>query len=92
MAKPTAGNQPGAQQHAEGQHGDKTKSRIQEQLHERGSELGLDLDADREEASGKGKPASTGDDGHHRLSEDREQHDEAEKNSEKNRALGEGHS
>ena len=74
MAKPSK-HQKGAQQHAEGQHGEKTHQRFIEQLHshERGEE---DVS---QQASGA--PVE----GRHRLFEDREQHDEADKNSEKNR-------
>ncbi len=66
------GQQKGPQTHAEGQHGDKAHSRFIEQLHEGRQPSGQDLGADAVE-------------GAHRLDEDREQHDEAEKNSEKNR-------
>lgn len=67
------GNQKGAQQHAEGQQGPKTTARQQEQLHsgERGETA-------RQDAQ---HPA----DGRHHLFERREQHDEADLNSEKNR-------
>ena len=67
-----SGRQKGAQRHAEGQHGEKARSRFIESLQE-------------------GRPPSASElggartDGSQRLSEDREQHDEAEKNSEKNR-------
>lgn len=66
------GRQKGAQHHAEGQHGSKAHSRFIESLHEGGEQAPIEL----------GPPAA---DGGHRLHEDREQHDEAEKNSEKNR-------
>jgi hypothetical protein len=69
------GNQKGAQRHAEGQQGEKTKSRQKEQLH---SGSGSREEATHREAQ---HPA----DGGHRLFEQREQHDEAELNSEKNR-------
>ena len=71
-----AGDQKGAQTNAEGQHGDKAHSHKLEELHAgpSGEERG-----NRPES---GAPKE----GHHRLFEDREQHDEAEKNSEKNRA------
>lgn len=67
------GNQKGAQRHAEGQQGPKTTARQQEQLHsgDRGETA-------RQDAQ---HPA----DGKHRLFEQREQHDEADLNSEKNR-------
>jgi hypothetical protein len=60
---------PGPQRHAEGQHGEKTHRRFIEQLQE-----------------GVAAPKSTVGppvDGNHRLHQDRQQHDEAEKNSEK---------
>ena len=66
------GNQKGAQTHAEGQHGKKAHSRFIESLHEGRAPSGQQLAGDAKE-------------GGHRLHEDREQHDEADKNSEKNR-------
>jgi hypothetical protein len=65
------GRQKGAQQHAEGQHGSKAHKRFIESLQE--SQVPADNVIAR---SGEGG---------HRLREDREQHDEADKNSEKNR-------
>jgi hypothetical protein len=77
------GVQKGPQDHAEGQHGSKTRNKILEQLH-----------------NGNGKPPETPEESEnelepkkhlahhnaaHRLFEDRTQHDEAEKNSEKTR-------
>jgi len=67
------GNQKGPQQHAEGQQGEKTRSRLKEQLHS-----GERHETEHREAR---HPA----DGGHRLFEQREQHDEADLNSEKNR-------
>ena len=63
------------QAHAEGQHGKKTHGRFIEQLHEGPSAEPLSerLDHDQKRAAAEGK---------RRLVEDREQHDEAEKNSE----------
>ena len=69
------GRQKGAQHHAEGQHGSKAHSRFIESLHEGG-----------EEAPATGITAAP--DGGHRLHEDREQHDEAEKNSELRKTQG----
>ena len=71
-------SQKGPQDHAEGQHGDKTHTEFIESLHGRhgGSE------------ESEGSPQEHSDEpiaGNHRLHEDREQHDEAEKNSEANR-------
>lgn len=76
-------NDEGASARAEGQHGDKTHSRFIEQLHEGPSEEPLEerLERDRERAGREGK---------RRLVEDREQHDEAEKNSEQARASRDG--
>jgi hypothetical protein len=61
--------EPGPQRHAEGQHGDKTHGRFIEQLH-----ASPTTDDELKNRSVEG---------HHRLHEDRQQHDEAEKNSEK---------
>lgn len=74
MSRPSddRGKVQGAQQHAEGEHGDRTRERIVEQLHDSPSD-----EADNIIASHR--------DGRHRLHEDRQQHDEAEKNSERNR-------
>jgi len=66
------GRQKGAQTHAEGQHGKKAHSRFIETLHEGRAPSPDELQAESQE-------------GRHRLREDREQHDEADKNSEKNR-------
>ena len=66
------GQQKGAQTHAEGQHGKKAHSRFIETLHESRAPSANELEGDSEQ-------------GRHRLREDREQHDEADKNSEKNR-------
>ena len=62
---------PGPQRHAEGQHGEKTHRHVIEQLQ-------------------TGEPRTKAPDtrlieGRHRLHEDRQQHDEAEKNSERAR-------
>jgi hypothetical protein len=68
--------EPGPQQHAEGQHGKKTHRRFIEQLQEPTADAN-DALAGREI------------EGHHRLHQDRQQHDEAEKNSERVEALRE---
>ncbi len=68
------GRQKGPQQHAEGQHGEKTHRQLQEQLQS----------GTREPDPGEDK-ASHDDPGEHRLFEGRQQHDEAEENSEKTR-------
>jgi len=80
------GDQKGPQDHGEGQQGDKTHSAFIDDLHGKhgGSE---ESEGAPQEGSGQndvdayGRPIA----GHHRLHEDREQHDEAEKNSEANR-------
>ena len=74
--KEHGGRQKGAQDHAEGQHGSKAHARFQEQLHEGAS--GEHRNAEPQRGASH--------EGHHRLYEDRQQHDEAELNSEKNRA------
>lgn len=78
MAK-KRGVQKGAQRHAEGQHGEKAHRRFIEQLHEGAAR---ESDEEKELAAEARKERQ---DGGHRLREDRQQHDEAEKNSESNR-------
>jgi len=95
MGKPTQGNQKGAQNHAEGQHGDATLERLREMNNEH---TGDEDRASRRAANDPNRPGAEVDtaklherihegreDGGHRLMESRQQHDEAEKNSEKNR-------
>jgi hypothetical protein len=67
---------PGPQKHAEGQHGEQTHKRFIEQLHEAPPDEPVDerLEREHDEAAYEGK---------RRLVEDREQQDEAEKNSER---------
>jgi hypothetical protein len=73
----------GARAHGEGQHGDKTHEAIIESLHtKRGGEEGMEASPESKkdfDEFGQPKP------GHHRLTEDRQQHDPAEKDSEANR-------
>lgn len=71
MGKPTDGNIKGAQIHAEGQHGRKTRERLQEL-----NATGRDNSNPTEPI---GIPVRLG---KHRITEDREQHDEGEKRSE----------
>ena len=66
---------PGPQQHAEGQHGTRTHERFVEQLHEAASPQDQDK---RNSAEGR-----------QRLHAGRQQHDAAEKNSEKVQAMRE---
>jgi hypothetical protein len=74
------GHQKGPQQHAEGQHGEKTHSAFLEELHGRhGGSEESEGQPQRENQPMSGEPVE----GNHRLFEDRQQHDEAEKNSEK---------
>jgi hypothetical protein len=66
--------------HAEGEHGRKTQARNIEQLESSPAELPSEARADFDRAkAGSGKRP---------LVEDRQQHDEAEKNSEANRRAG----
>ena len=71
MAKPTEGNIKGAQQHAEGQHGKKTLERLQEM-----NATGRDAP---DPTLPEGTPVRLG---KHRITEDRQQHDESELRSE----------
>lgn len=75
------GKQKGAQAHAEGQHGEKTRSRLVEEMSSEGEGQRADERRAFEAQSGSQHPQ----DGGHRLFEQREQHDEADRNSEKNR-------
>jgi hypothetical protein len=77
------GQQQGAPTHAEGQHGDKTHTEFIEELHGKhgGSEESEGAPQGQNDFDEYGRPTG----GHHRLHEDRQQHDEAEKNSEANR-------
>jgi len=75
------GVQKGPQDHAEGQHGAKTRSKILEQLHS-GNGNGA-VDPTKNGVEPIKSPAHHN--AAHRLFEERQQHDEAEKNSEKTR-------
>lgn len=75
------GVQKGPQDHAEGQHGAKTRSKILEQLHS-GNGNGA-VDPNKTGPEPDKSPAHHN--AAHRLFEERQQHDEAEKNSEKTR-------
>lgn len=66
--------QKGGQRHAEGEHGPRTKQAIRVEL-----ESGSDRDDARESGPRAPRP------GGRKIYEDRQQHDEADKNSEKNR-------
>jgi hypothetical protein len=77
MAK--KGEQQGPQKHAEGQHGDAARAAFIDGLH------GKHGGSEESEGAPQGGDSELNIAGHHRLSEDREQHDEAEKDSEANR-------
>lgn len=74
------GKQKGAQQHAEGQHGEKARAHLRDEIQTAGPAERDDVEQ-RDRSVADEHPA----DGRHRLFEGREQHDEADKNSEKNR-------
>jgi hypothetical protein len=87
MAK-RRGFQKGAQRHAEGQQGDKTHDAFLEGRH--GRHGGSEESEGAPQAENGPEPTDVNAygqsvPGHHRLFEDRQQHDEAEKNSEANR-------
>jgi hypothetical protein len=81
----------GKKQNAEGMHGDLTHEAIQQQLKRKlttteDAPAGADAaDGARVAGDGSLKAHVPGPDGKHRLFEDRQQHDEADKNSERNR-------
>lgn len=85
--KKNEGKQKGAQTHAEGQHSDRAHSKFLEEIH--GKHGGSEESEGAPQSQGQGqndadefgRPIE----GRHRLHEDRQQHDEAEKNSEANR-------
>jgi hypothetical protein len=99
MAKPTEGNQKGSQAHAEGQHGEKTRQRLKEQINDNGAQeetesqraandpnrFGKRTDAAAAPHEGELEGGDLGRSGERRLVEGRQQHDEAEKNSENTR-------
>jgi hypothetical protein len=72
------GHQPGPQDHAEGAHGSKTHQAFLQQLHSKANAPVAD-----EPVSPESKTEKHG--SQRRLAQDRQQHDEAEKNSEKTR-------
>jgi hypothetical protein len=75
------GNQKGAQQHPQGGHGDRTHAKIVEQLNSGRP----DADDQAKPVNATGKPAAVNAKGKSHLYEDRQQHDEADKNSDKDR-------
>src|SRR5829696_5037623 len=97
MAKPSEGNQKGAQVQAEGQHGEKTRSRLKEQINDEGARKETRSQREANDPNRHGKRTSEAaephekelnfpeHDGRHPLFEGRQQHDEADKNSDKNR-------
>jgi hypothetical protein len=72
-------HQEGKDPAVEGRHGDKTHAAFVENLHQKLPDSRAAQGSDQED--GSDRPIA----GHHRLHEDRQQHDEAEKNSEANR-------
>jgi hypothetical protein len=74
------GVQKGPQDHAEGQHGSKTRSKILEQLHSGNGATNHDSSEELKRPKHLAHHNAA-----HRLFEERQQHDEAEKNSEKTR-------
>jgi protein subunit release factor B len=83
------GVQKGPQDHAEGQHGSKTRSKILEQLHSGNGAASANRMEEQQHPKHLAHHNSA-----HRLFEDRQQHDEAERNSEKtrhNREVERGH-
>jgi hypothetical protein len=80
------GVQKGPQDHAEGGHGSKTRSKILEQLHSKNGTNGADGTTPEAAPDPLEHPKSLAHhNAAHRLFEERQQHDEAEKNSEKTR-------
>ena len=83
------GVQKGPQDHAEGQHGSKTRSKILEQLHSKNGTNGTNGTNGATPEAIPNPPEHKNHIAHHnsahRLFEERQQHDEAEKNSEKTR-------
>ena len=73
MGKDQSNNQPGAQRHAEGGYGEVARKANLERL-----QTSQDADAEDDVIDRSGE-------GRHKIHEDRQQHDEADKNSEKNR-------
>jgi len=69
--------QGGAQTHAEGEYGDATRDANRARIEHRGDEVSETDTSTSEEAGQR--------DGGHRIYEDRQQHDEADSRSEKNR-------
>jgi len=87
MASRRRQEQGGKTPNAEGMHGNRTHEAIQQQL-KHGIKQPIDPDAAAAatpEDKASLKAHVPGPDGKHRLSEDRQQHDEADKNSDKNR-------
>src|SRR4051812_18965821 len=84
----TKRNQKGPQPHAEGQHGSKTHGAFLEGRHGRHGGSEESEGAPQEQRGSSSRDANVygiPHGGKHRLSEDRQQHDEADKNSEANR-------
>lgn len=82
MSKPND-QRPETPRHAEGQHGERTHDAFIDGLH--GRHGGSEESEGAPQEENLSAAAGVTSDGKHRLTEDRQQHDEADKNSEKNR-------
>jgi hypothetical protein len=74
------GKQKGAQQHAEGQHGEKARAHLVEELQAEGRQ-----DRDDVEQRDRARAGQHPDDGGHRLTDGRAQHDPADRAADQNR-------
>ena len=75
------GEQKGAQTHAEGQHGERTRSQLKQQINNNG------MSAAAQAAESETAAAALVRQGKHRIYEERKQHDEADRNADKNRLM-----
>jgi hypothetical protein len=99
MGKPTEGNQKGPQGHAEGQHGDKTRQRLKDQINDEGAQAETHSKRAAHDPNREGKRSQEAAaeherfmeedqrDGRHRIMEERHQHDPADRASGKNRLM-----
>lgn len=71
------GKQKGAQTHPDGSHGDRTHQAKQQEINANGARTGDEAAETAHEVATRA--------GKHKIHEDRQQHDEADKNSQKNR-------
>lgn len=75
------GEQKGAQEHAQGQHGAATRAQLKQQINNNGAS------AAEQAAAAEDAQAVETRQGKHKIYEGRKQHDEADKNAEKNRLM-----